>query len=53
MDVKKEVRSAGVQIKDEAVPVPSFPLDLQGGHGFRVHRQTSVFRRLESTPFLF
>lgn len=51
--VKKEVRSADVQIKDEAVLVPSFPLDLQGGHGFRVHRQTSVFRRLESPPFLF
>lgn len=48
--VKKEVRSADVQIKDEAVLTPSFPLDLQGGDGFRVHRQTSVFRRLESPP---
>lgn len=55
--VKKEVRSADVQIKDEAVLAPSFPLDLQGGHGcvqeVRITPLPLLMRLFHSSAFIF
>lgn len=48
--VRKRSEECSFADKDEAILMSSFPLDLQGGHRSRVHRQTGAFRRLEPRP---